>query len=399
MPYTIKKEKCKKSDGGSGSHRLRYTDKSGKKHSSCHSSKKSAQGSIAAIEMRREEDEMSVREEVMSEILLRESIRVILSEAGNLSAREMQNRAKRWDIFLQKMKEKSPFFDLEDNQFVIPVAGNKALVSALKTQDPDAYNAAFQSGITTIPPGSISTPSNLKKTPEFGGLASGARLAKEQGQIDQIQAALDLVSPVNVFVGNKKAKNVVAVQKVEGTPKADAVLVDEAGKKVAAISLKDADTPTQMQQWGGIDNYADHPEVIDFVNDLKAVHANSPTGRIETAYFRKLNDPELARKICYGNGTSFENNCDMIIASQAPIQISSSGKITATNIFYAPEIPSGEWAPTFWATWRTGRGKNLGLTDIRVGVYPLAWGSTRANEPLPSSKKSARTTRSSKTSR
>lgn len=91
MPYTIKKEKCKKSDGGSGSHRLRYTDKSGKKHSSCHSSKKSAQGSIAAIEMRREVDEMSVREEVMSEILLRETIRVILSEAGVTSERQEQS--------------------------------------------------------------------------------------------------------------------------------------------------------------------------------------------------------------------------------------------------------------------------------------------------------------------
>jgi hypothetical protein len=357
MPYTIRKQKCKQSDGDTGSHVLSYTDKSGKKHRNCHTSKKKAQGQIAAIEGQWEADELGAEEEVMTEILLRESIRAILSEAGNLSAREMQNRAMRWDIFLQKMKEKSPFFDLEDNQFVIPVAGNKALVSALKAQDPDAYRAAFQSGIKTIPPGSISTPFKLKKTPEFGGLAPGARLAKEEGQIDQIQAALDLVSPVNVFVGKKKAKNVVAVQKVEGTPKADAVLVDEADKKVAAISLKDADTPDQMQQWGGVDKYADHPEVIEFVNDLKAVHANSPTGRIEVAYFRKLNDPVLAKKLCYGDGTSFENNCDMIIASQAPIQISKSGKITATNIFYAPEIPTGEWEPTFWATYRADRGK------------------------------------------
>jgi flagellar hook-basal body complex protein FliE len=51
MPYTIRKQKCKKSDGGSGSYVLSYTDKNGKKHSACHNSKKKAKGQIAAIEM------------------------------------------------------------------------------------------------------------------------------------------------------------------------------------------------------------------------------------------------------------------------------------------------------------------------------------------------------------
>lgn len=51
MPYTIRKQKCKKSSGGSGSYVLSYVDKKGKKHRNCHSSKKSARGQIAAIEM------------------------------------------------------------------------------------------------------------------------------------------------------------------------------------------------------------------------------------------------------------------------------------------------------------------------------------------------------------
>jgi len=50
MPYKIRKQKCKQSDGDSGSYVLSYTDKKGKKHSNCHTSKKRAKGQIAAIE-------------------------------------------------------------------------------------------------------------------------------------------------------------------------------------------------------------------------------------------------------------------------------------------------------------------------------------------------------------
>lgn len=50
MPYTIRKQKCKQSDGDSGGYTLSYTDNKGKKHRACHSSKKKARGQIAAIE-------------------------------------------------------------------------------------------------------------------------------------------------------------------------------------------------------------------------------------------------------------------------------------------------------------------------------------------------------------
>jgi hypothetical protein len=50
MPYTIRKQKCKQSSGKSGTYVLSYTDKSGKKHRNCHTSRKKAQGQIAAIE-------------------------------------------------------------------------------------------------------------------------------------------------------------------------------------------------------------------------------------------------------------------------------------------------------------------------------------------------------------
>ena len=51
MPYTIRKSDCKQSSGKKGSYTLSYTDKKGKKHSNCHTSKKNAQAQIGAIEM------------------------------------------------------------------------------------------------------------------------------------------------------------------------------------------------------------------------------------------------------------------------------------------------------------------------------------------------------------
>lgn len=50
MPYTIRKQKCKQSDGDAGTYVLSYTTKKGKKVRNCHTSKKNAQGQIAAIE-------------------------------------------------------------------------------------------------------------------------------------------------------------------------------------------------------------------------------------------------------------------------------------------------------------------------------------------------------------
>jgi hypothetical protein len=50
LPYTIKKQDCKASDGSSGSWTLSYTDKKGVRHRACHKTRKGAGGQISAIE-------------------------------------------------------------------------------------------------------------------------------------------------------------------------------------------------------------------------------------------------------------------------------------------------------------------------------------------------------------
>jgi hypothetical protein len=50
MPYNIRKQDCTQSDGDKGKYVLYYKTKKGKKVSNCHTSRKKAQGQIAAIE-------------------------------------------------------------------------------------------------------------------------------------------------------------------------------------------------------------------------------------------------------------------------------------------------------------------------------------------------------------
>lgn len=83
MPYKIRKQKCKQSDGDSGSYVLSYTDNKGKKHRACHTSRKKARGQIAAIEAEGVE-----RNETMKITLseIRNLIRRIIIEAAFVSS-------------------------------------------------------------------------------------------------------------------------------------------------------------------------------------------------------------------------------------------------------------------------------------------------------------------------
>jgi len=54
MPYNVRKRSCTQSDGDKGTYVLQYKTKKGKNVTNCHTSKKKAQGQIAAIEGPRE---------------------------------------------------------------------------------------------------------------------------------------------------------------------------------------------------------------------------------------------------------------------------------------------------------------------------------------------------------
>jgi len=114
MPYTIRKQKCKQSDGDSGTYVLSYTDKKGKKHRNCHTSKKKARGQIAAIEAESVERNETMKIN-LSELrkLIRETVTTLMSPEGKEAAFKAAPTSRDGKLFLSKD-------GLEDHIFAIP---------------------------------------------------------------------------------------------------------------------------------------------------------------------------------------------------------------------------------------------------------------------------------------
>lgn len=416
MPYSIKKEKCKQSDGDSGTYRLRYTDKKGKKHSSCHSSKKNAQSSIAAIEMRETTMNRNDVLDFQADTLIRQIVGHVISEAVGLSPREMGKTRRgstitRWEIFSNKLKSGSkiddatgrPYneFELTDGSVVtIPLRQNSALVRALDAQDPVAYKQAFDSGVKTAEGIIITSPDTIMKSSEFGGRGTGSGTSAEVGQIGQINDAIlaaidrnkgmpiDIVVGTGGFNGTGVAKNVVRCDKVSGTPKADAVLIDDSDNPVAYLSLKAASIPKQMNQWSGVSKHEDVDIVKSFVDDVRAwVESNGeiPSGK---ALVRAIPAGHpIITNATYGDQSDDSNNCDLIIADGSTIDLQDmrgrKKSFKCENIWYAREpINDPSWVPTLYA--RFGDRNDFGIPKTRVAIFPFEYRDASKRIALPS---------------
>jgi len=99
MPYTIRKQNCKQSSGKRGTYVLSYTDKKGKKHRNCHTSRKKARGQIAAIEAEGVEKEAEGN-----------TMKITLSELRQIIREEIVEAAEHKDNKKDKKK-----YDMDDD--------------------------------------------------------------------------------------------------------------------------------------------------------------------------------------------------------------------------------------------------------------------------------------------
>lgn len=124
MPYTIRKQDCKQSDGTPGSYVLSYTDKKGKKHRACHTSKKKAKGQIAAIEMEGIEESVNMKTTVQE---LRQLIREYIGSAMALRYEEKELEEDEFTYKIAKAakagKEK---VKIGDKEFPVKMSKEKA---------------------------------------------------------------------------------------------------------------------------------------------------------------------------------------------------------------------------------------------------------------------------------
>ena len=216
--------------------------------------------------------------------------------------------------------------------------------------------------------------------------AQGGRLEKEAGQIVALDSAikehLNGQPSIKLAVGTRVV-DAAGVIKVAGNVKADAEIVDAAGTAVACISLKDGTTPKGFGQWGGINHLGKNPDVVKFVQDLKASFGTTfPRG---PTYGMKTSDQSLQASVCFGKafgGPPGISNVDLILQGHPTLKKGSNEGyvLTGAHTWHNGDIPAGEYEPVLTARFQEGR-NDFGIQGARITAYPASgrpWGDVPA---------------------
>ena len=168
-------------------------------------------------------------------------------------------------------------------------------------------------------------------------------------------------------------------------PKADIVFVtckDGCLEYTGFASLKDGTDVKNFQQWGGLSNFKNHPEVEQFAADLKQMYPNGISaagGGVNVG--REIEDRNLKIEAIYGPSyTRGQYNSESVqfVIQGAPQRIQRQGNsyrlITGSTHIYSDsashqnELMSGETRPVFMARSDTRR-NDLGVPGTRIFIY------------------------------
>lgn len=230
MPYTIRKQKCKQSDGDSGGYTLSYTDNKGKKHRVCHTSKKKARGQIAAIEGPRENYEIVPRADSIDENLLRNCIRVILESPAAASEAVLMSSLKNLGFTDVEKKTATTYVVLVSGGQKDRLQAYSDIEGALKRKGAVWDQApSSASSLGAILFGNMKI--YVKPIGKQGGKSAG--LENESGLVDAINTLLSS-NPDGINVNFVSGKKNFYVENVVGASGAG---LDTAGRKKSDVNL------------------------------------------------------------------------------------------------------------------------------------------------------------------
>ena len=168
-------------------------------------------------------------------------------------------------------------------------------------------------------------------------------------------------------------------------PKADIVFVTCSGgclEYTGFASLKDGTDVKNFQQWGGLSNFKNHPEVEQFAADLKQMYPNGISaagGGVNVG--REIEDRNLKIEAIYGPSYSrgnYNSESVQLVIQGAPQRIQRQGDkyrlVTGSTHLYSDsasdqnELMSGETRPVFMARSDTKR-NDLGVPGTRIFIY------------------------------
>lgn len=225
--------------------------------------------------------------------------------------------------------------------------------------------------------------SSIVKNQEFGGKGAGGSLRAEEAAISQTREAIEDAikqnkGPISVKCGSKTYKNIVSVEKTDGTPKSDFHLIDDSGEAVIWISHKDGSRAKDFQQWGGISEKKEpkifnHKETQKFIEDLKRVYPNGLPPA--TTLYRHIKDNQLKMWSVYGNeygGKLSEQNVSVLL--QGPVKLKKSGSnyvLDSNHVHYNGDSVDGDgYDPVLMAIFKGDR-SDAGVKGTRIVISPV----------------------------
>ena len=303
-----------------------------------------------------------------------------LQSSQSLSWSVLTKYDERIPLFLRMMGDPGvPFTLMSGVEVSIPTEENIPLTVALQTKVRAAVLQSFKGGVVARDGmGQIHLLTSLgqiHKCHRFGGMPSGHSLKREAGQIQVMGGSLisgrDLIIRSTQSLQEVRLSDPTGVTKVRGTGKADAII---SGNGALRVSLKWADTPGGMNQWGGVSHISQmHPDIWGEFEEI----ARGWDGR-ETLIMPLPPDLPGLVPTLWGDG---DESVDAILVSRSPlIHDPETGALKCERVYLRGEIPAEGWAPSLVLRRFKGRRCKIGsqvLNDARVGVYPLQYRSGR----------------------
>lgn len=207
---------------------------------------------------------------------------------------------------------------------------------------------------------------DLVKSTELGGKGFVVGAHIEDREVESITKQLEELGPLDIKIGNKIYKGISRIDKPKGNPKADFILYNTNNNPEIYISHKEDGL---FQQYSGISNIKDHPEVINFVKKVKIITKGESVSK--NLFQRPIQDDKLKLDAVYGTDKVFSLNKVQIVI-QGKISLVKSGKyyiLKGTTKYEYPELPTGSHEPKLASSFRNNMNQG-GVKNTRFGVYP-----------------------------
>ena len=311
----------------------------------------------------------------------------------NLSRGQLKKYESRVRDFVRQILSQKPFETIEGEVINITSLVDSGKEFNLQSDEQEMIDSIISNQGTLLVKGNIDdkdvtlNSNKLKKTADYGGRGAGSGTKVEDAALADAVFGLNKLNDgkaVDISFNGKIYSDITTATTVPKTPKADFSFDNSKGKRVIFVSHKAGSKAKDFQQYGGVTAIADNSEVQSFVDAVKENLQDPNQMEPGRGFRRKVNSPELIRKVVYGLDFQAKENYGIDNVQgllQGPLKFNKVGKedsgepiyeLSSNHTILNPNLPEGEYEAYFYVTMRRNRNQ-FSIKDARFGVYTEAY--------------------------